>query len=100
MMLSEVLERELELTGGILFGEETIVYRGSYNGNNFLGKNSSDEEPDQRGYWPVERWILSLVEAQNPVKLTGEGLTKVQGYDFSFLDAVNACEERLLGTYR
>ncbi|CAG5096894.1 Oidioi.mRNA.OKI2018_I69.XSR.g14833.t1.cds [Oikopleura dioica] len=100
MMLSEVIERELELTGGILFGRETIVYRGSYNGNNFLGKNSSDEEPDQRGYWPVERWILSLVEAQNPVKLTGEGLTKVQGYDFSFLDAVNACEERLLGTFR
>ncbi|CBY14028.1 unnamed protein product [Oikopleura dioica] len=100
MEISDAVEKELKATGGVLFGEETLVSRGSYNGNNFLAKNSSSEQPDERGYWPVERWILSLVEAQNPRKLKDEGLTRVQGQDFTFLDAVNACEELLLGKYR
>ncbi len=100
MEISDAVEKELKATGGVLFGEETLVSRGSYNGNNFLAKNSSSEQADERGYWPVERWILSLVEAQNPRKLKDEGLTRVQGQDFTFLDAVNACEELLLGKYR
>ena len=100
MKILDAVERELKASGGVLFGEETLVCRGSYNGNNFLAQNSSSEQPDERGYWPVERWILSLVEAQNPQKLNGEGLTRIQGLEFTFIDAVNACEELLLGKYR
>ena len=59
-------------------------------GQNILAPNSdfSPENVDERGYVPVEWWIMSKTQAENPVPKEGEGLTKL---DFVFF--------ALLGTY-
>ena len=49
------LQNELRKNCGILFGETTLVGRGSYSGKNFLKNNSKPEDVDERGYWSVER---------------------------------------------
>lgn len=49
------LESELAKNNGLLFGETTLVGRGSYCGKNFLIPNSAENDVDDRGYWLVER---------------------------------------------
>ena len=42
-------------------------------GRNILTPNSRLEDRDDRGYYQVERWIMSVIQTQNPVKINGEG---------------------------
>ena len=49
MSLRSKIEKELERTNGVLFGNKTMVGRGSYMGKNFLTKNSEKEDTDERG---------------------------------------------------
>lgn len=51
------LQLELKQNNGILFGEKTLVGRGSYCGKNFLTNNKSPADVDERGYWRVERYV-------------------------------------------
>lgn len=64
---------------GILFAEPAIVYRCQYSGRNIIAKNSKFAEGyvDERGYVPVEWWIMSKTPAGNEKKKEGEGLSLV-----------------------
>ena len=72
-LIHDIVQKELDRTNGILFGEQTLVGRGSYKGKNILTKNSKEEHTDKRGYYLVERWIMSLIQTENPTKIVGEG---------------------------
>ncbi|MEK6616868.1 MAG: ARMT1-like domain-containing protein, partial [Bacteroidota bacterium] len=98
--LAETLERQK----GILFAKPAIVYRGTYKGRDIIAKNSRTGEgySDERGYVPVEWWIMSLTPAGNPILKKGEGVTQIimgNGQEISFLDIANAFPD-LLGDYK
>lgn len=42
---------------GFVFLKPCIVSRGMYCGRNILAKNAAQEDRDDRGYYPVERWL-------------------------------------------
>ncbi len=66
----------LQRQNGILFGIPAMVHRLTYSGRDIIAKNSSFEKDcDNRGYVPVEWWIMSLTHAQNDKKKQGEGYT-------------------------
>merc|ERR1719427_2463101 len=92
------VEEELSRTKGILFGEKTLVGRGSYKGNNFIANNSSVEDVDKRGYYLVERWILSIIQTENPSKIIGEGLTKMKNIG-TLKEISDSCPEKVFGSY-
>ncbi|MBI4117381.1 MAG: hypothetical protein HY451_01730 [Parcubacteria group bacterium] len=64
---------------GVITASSTKVYRESYFGNNIIAPNSepTPDKTDKRGYAPVELWIMSAVEADNPIRMPGEGITKI-----------------------
>ena len=72
--MKELIQKELDRTNGILFGQRMLVGRGSYKGRNILAPNSALEDRDDRGYYLVERWIMSIIQTENPAKINGEGL--------------------------
>ena len=89
---------------GILFAEPAIVHRCQYSGRNIIAKNSKFEEGyiDNRGYVPVEWWIMSKTPAENEITKKDEGLSQVlldNGEKISFTHAVELAEEELLGDY-
>jgi len=70
-----------------------------------LAPNSGDHEVDERGYWAVEWWVLSLVAAENEVPKNNEGLTEIilgeQESDTVTLVAVaDAAESKVFGEFR
>lgn len=94
----------LESQKGVIFAKPAIVYRGTYKGRDIIAKNSRDGKgySDERGYVPVEWWIMSLTPAGNPILKTGEGVTKLimaNRQEVSFLDIANYLPD-LLGDYR
>ena len=42
-----------------------------------MGNNKNAEDADDRGYFPVERWILSMTAAENDKRLHNEGLSRL-----------------------
>ena len=80
-----------------------IVHRGTYAGRSILAKNSkkAPDTVDDRGYLPVEWWIMSKTEALNPVVKKGEGLTVLNVGDgkVSFKAAIEVAEKKLLGDH-
>lgn len=89
---------------GVLFAEPAIVYRETYSGRDIIAKNSRFEEGyvDDRMYVPVEWWVMSVVEAENPVKKSGEGLTKIKlvsGKEITLRDVGELAEKEVFGTY-
>ena len=72
--MKELIQKELDRTNGVLFGQTMLVGRGSYKGRNILAPNSALEDRDDRGYYLVERWIMSIIQTENPAKINGEGL--------------------------
>jgi len=86
---------------GLLFAVPSIVFRGSYCGRNLIANNSLPEHKDSRGYWPVERWILSKTKAQNEFQKENEGLSSILLGESAFLfsDLLSAFEKELLGNY-
>ena len=65
--------------GGVVFAHPTIVHRVTYSGRGIIAPNTAftADMTDDRGYVPVERWIMSMTEACNPVPRAGEGLSTV-----------------------
>merc|ERR1712235_196378 len=96
--LESRVEEELSRTKGILFGEQTLVGRGSYKGNNFIANNSSLEDVDDRGYYLVERWVLSIIQTENPAKVIGEALTRIKNIG-TLKEISESCPEKVFGNY-
>jgi len=88
---------------GILTTSSARVYRESYFGNNIIAQNDSPtpSKIDGRGYVLVELWIMSMVEADNPVSMPGEGLTKivVNGKEISLARLRVLAGDLLFGEY-
>eukprot|EP00047_Mylnosiga_fluctuans_P005291 m.239624 g.239624 ORF g.239624 m.239624 type:complete len:399 (-) comp13508_c0_seq1:80-1276(-) len=88
---------------GVVFAKPAIVYRKSYCGRSLIAPNSAFVEGimDDRGYVPVEWWIMSKTVALNPICKDKEGLTSLLLGDreVPFVDALAADEAALLGAY-
>ncbi|GEM_PF-297952 len=99
----EKILKTIEKQKGILFALPAIVYRESYSGRDILAKNSKFEKEytDQRGYLPVEWWIMSTTLAENEIKKENEGLTqlKIENEMLFLKDIINECKEEIMGTY-
>ena len=95
------IESVLKNQNGIIFARSAIVSREMYCGRNIVSKNSGFEYADERGYLPVEWWIMSLVEAQNGIMKKDEGLTELilQEETILFRDALKYAERELMGEY-
>lgn len=70
-----VVSNALEASGGILLAARATVFREMYNGRDVLAPNSRPEYADNRGYVPVERWIMSKTVAENPITVDAEGVS-------------------------
>jgi len=94
-----LLKRELDSHGGVLRLEPTFVARTSYPGLGRLGLKEYYVSPE-RG-WLCERWLASSVEADNPVKVEGEGLSFISLQEGServpLRDALRLFPGRMLG---
>lgn len=104
MSLRERLERTVAEQRGVLGTHPAVVRRGTYCGRGILGRNRSRRagDVDDRGYLPVEWWIMSQTPAVNPMPVDGEGITGVRdrGGSVHRLDqAVDACGTLLFGNY-
>ncbi|MCR4333504.1 MAG: hypothetical protein NUV60_00565 [Patescibacteria group bacterium] len=97
----EKIKKGLDEKNGVLVTKSAIVCRESYFGNDIIAPNSSPNKADSRGYVPVELWILSTVEAENAVRVTGEGLTKIKIFEeeVPLADLRHVAESLLFGEY-
>ena len=93
----------IEKQQGILFAKPAAVHRSTYSGRDIIAKNSKFEEGyiDQRGYVPVEWWIMSLTQAENEIMKEGEGLTeiKIESKFIPLHDIASLAEEKIFGKY-
>ena len=73
------LRSALARGGGVLPALPAIVYRDTYSGRGVIADNTSwdSRAADDRGYLPVEWWIMSLVAAENNEPREGEGITRL-----------------------
>jgi hypothetical protein len=94
----DLLDKELDLTGGILYLKPAFVARDFYPGLGRLGLK--DYCVGERG-WLCERWIASCVEASNAIPFKNEGLSfiKLSQFDknLSLLEALQLKPDRMLG---
>ena len=91
---------------GIIFAQPAIVHRYQYSGRDIIAKNSKFTQGyiDNRGYVPVEWWIMSKTAADNDKPKENEGLSYLsidaEGEEnILFKDAVEIAQEELLGEY-
>lgn len=88
---------------GILFAEPAIVHRCQYSGRSVIAKNSKFAEGfvDERGYVPVEWWIMSLTAAENEKTKENEGLSFVfvDNQKILFKQAVEIATKDMMGAY-
>lgn len=97
----------LECQQGIIFAEPAIVYRYNYSGRDIIAKNSRFDPGyiDNRGYVPVEWWILSKTSAENDLLKENEGQSHLYlETDFGkekilFKEALEINGEKLLGDF-
>ncbi len=102
--LKKAMVDTLAQQNGLLFAEPAIVHRITYSGRDILAKNSRFEKGyvDERGYVPVEWWIMSMTQAGNAVKKAGEGITRIQlsdGASLLLTQARELCEQELFGNF-
>ena len=59
----------------MVFANPAIVHRGMYAGRGIIAPNSKfhPDFVDDRGYLPVEWWVMSSTEARNAVARRNEG---------------------------
>ncbi|MEM7011558.1 MAG: hypothetical protein AAF585_08760 [Verrucomicrobiota bacterium] len=98
----EKILQTLEAQNGVIFAEPEIVFRESYSGRDILAPNKAftPDRTDERGYLPVERWVMSVTFAENPKFKEGEGLTKlrlVNGGHLQLREALEICRVELFG---
>ncbi len=102
-IMREKIIETIKKQNGVLFAKPTVVYRENYSGRDILAKNSKFEAgfTDGRGYVPVERWIMSMTEAENPKPKKGEGLTSIKLIDGDILlkEAVLHAEKEIMGEF-
>lgn len=86
---------------GVLFAVSAVVHRGMYLGRDVIARNSSSDFADERGYVPVEWWIMSATEAENEKRRENEGLTSliVEGGTVLLRDALKVVEQELMGQF-
>ena len=87
---------------GVIFARSAIVHRQMYSGQNILAPNSTftPDKMDDRGYLPVEWWIVSLVKAGNSIVRENEGLTTLLCQrEILLTEAVKVAEKELFGSY-
>ena len=101
--LKEKLLKMLKEQNGVLFAKPAIVHRIMYSGRDIIAKNStfSKEYIDERGYVPVEWWIMSTTQAENDTPKENEGLTEIKIGENTLLlkDALKIAEKELMGEY-
>eukprot|EP01114_Cavostelium_apophysatum_P024899 TRINITY_DN9947_c0_g1_i2.p1 TRINITY_DN9947_c0_g1~~TRINITY_DN9947_c0_g1_i2.p1 ORF type:complete len:403 (+),score=104.80 TRINITY_DN9947_c0_g1_i2:19-1227(+) len=108
-MSSEILNQlndTLSQQKGVLFVLPAIVSRASYCGRNIVSRNSEKEDTDERGYYAVERWIVSKTLAENDKPKENEGLSYVilKAKDQSIrkvqlVDLLKADQKKVMGEY-
>jgi hypothetical protein len=101
----DAILQTLKKQNGIIFAKPSIVCRESYNGGDIIAKNSRFEKGyvDERGYVPVEWWVMSITEAGNPKRKQGEGLTALRlsdGSSITLLESVDIAGDALFGKSR
>jgi hypothetical protein len=67
----------------VIFASPAQVSRGMYSGRGIIAPKNTSFHPDMvddRGYLPVEWWIMSKTEAKNSIPIKNEG------YEIRFLD--------------
>ena len=87
---------------GVIFARSAIVHREMYSGQDILAPNSTftPDKMDERGYLPVEWWIVSLVKAENSIAKENEGLTTlICQKEILLSDAIKVAEKELFGSY-
>eukprot|EP01084_Bolivina_argentea_P226436 382511_1 len=112
--LLEHLKYTLQKQNGVILSKPCTVGRISYTGRNILGRNDSIDakfksstDQDERGYVPVENWILSHTSAMNPIPKPTEGVSELLLHQtdtqsntpifFNELLSNNNCRETLFG---
>ena len=100
------LEYTLARQNGVVYIQPAVVYRGTYCGRNLLGLNVTPNAADQdeRGYVPVERWLVSPFEAENETKWSRnepEGVSRAvlqrSGQNGDYTVSLAAIADLLLG---
>ena len=91
----------IKTNDGVLFAHSAIVHREMYLGRDLIANNSSSDHADERGYVPVEWWIMSVTEAENEKRRINEGLTSliVEGGSVLLRDALKVAEQELMGQF-
>jgi hypothetical protein len=99
----ELILQTVKKQNGIVFAQPAYVYREVYRGRDIIAKNSEPKFSDARGYFKVERWIMSATEAENEKKVSNEGVTRLiteKGDSVLLKDAIECAGEILFGGYR
>jgi hypothetical protein len=101
MLTFKKISKWIEKCRGVLTTRSVVVYRGSYFGNNIIASNGTLNDADDRGFVPVELWIMSTVEADNPIQKKGEGLTTItiEGEKHSLLSLKEIAPSVVFGDY-
>jgi len=105
--LRNKIAKTLDRQQGILFAEPAMVHRSKYSGRDIIAKNSrfAAGYVDDRGYVPVEWWIMSKTPAENEIAKEGEGLsslvleTELGKEKVLFKEAAEINGEKLLGEF-
>lgn len=102
--LARRIQQTIAVQDGVIFGQPAIVYRAMYTGRDIIAQNSrfAPGYTDDRGYVPVEWWIMSLTRAGNDIPREGEGITNLllaDGTQVPLTDAVDAAGDLLFGPY-
>ena len=99
----ELILQTIQDQNGVIFASPAFVGRGIYAGRGIIAQNT-DFDPsmtDNRGYLPVEWWIMSKTVAKNAIPLENEGLTSliVCGKKVHLTEALQVAETELMGKY-
>ena len=89
---------------GVIFASPAFVGRGIYAGRGIIAQNTDFVAPmtDNRGYLPVEWWIMSKTVAKNAIPLENEGLTSLlvgDGKKIHLSEALEVAKKELMGSY-
>ena len=101
--LQQKIHETLKQQRGVLFASPAFVGRGIYAGRGIIADNDDfvDGKTDDRGYLPVEWWIMSKTVAKNAILLDNEGLTSLFIGDelVPLPQALELAEAQLMGGY-
>ena len=88
---------------GVLFAAPAYVSRALYAGRGIIAPNTQFSPPmtDDRGYLPVEWWIMSKTGAKNPQEKKNEGITSLYIGEKSIPlpQILEVAEKELMGDY-